>query len=208
MEPFDFDKIIPRRGTNSYKWDEPNDADVLPMWVADMDFPTAPCIINALKKRVEHGIFGYTFVPDSYYEALIHWFERRHGWHIQRDEVLYTTGVVPAIACALKALTLPGEKVLVQTPIYNCFFSSIKNCGCEVAENPLRREKDSYVIDFDDFERKCSDEKTTVFLLCNPHNPSGRVWTKAELQRMNDICLRHDVRVIADEIHGELIMPG
>jgi aminotransferase, class II len=208
MKSFDFDKIIPRRGTNSYKWDEPNDADVLPMWVADMDFPTAPCIINALKKRVEHGIFGYTFVPDSYYEALIHWFERRHGWHIQRDEVLYTTGVVPAIACALKALTLPGEKVLVQTPVYNCFFSSIKNCGCEVVENPLRREKDSYVIDFDDFERKCSDEKTTVFLLCNPHNPSGRVWTKAELQRMNDICLRHDVRVIADEIHGELIMPG
>lgn len=207
MMKFDFDEQVVRRGTNSYKWDEPKGQDILPMWVADMDFKTAPCIVEALSKRVEHGVFGYTFVPDSFYEAIVHWFSSRHQWRIQPSDILYTSGVVPAISCALKAMTLPGEKVLVQTPVYNCFFSSIKNSGCEVIESPLRREGDSYVIDFADFERKCADEKTTVFLLCNPHNPSGRVWTKAELSRMNDICIRHGVKVIADEIHGELVMP-
>ena len=208
MKQFDFDEIVLRRGTNSYKWDLPKGEDIIPMWVADMDFKTAPCIIDALKRRVEHGIFGYTFVPDSYYDAIINWFKRRHQWHIEREDILYTSGVVPAIACTLKATTMPGEKVLVQTPVYNCFFSAIKNSGCEVSENPLRREGDSYVIDFDDFERRCSDEKTTVFLLCNPHNPAGRVWRKDELRRMNDICLKHHVKVIADEIHCELVMPG
>ena len=208
MKQFDFDEIVVRRGTNSYKWDLPKGEDIIPMWVADMDFKTAPCIIDALKRRVEHGIFGYTFVPDSYYDAIINWFKRRHQWHIEREDILYTSGVVPAIACTLKATTMPGEKVLVQTPVYNCFFSAIKNSGCEVSENPLRREGDSYVIDFDDFERLCSDEKTTVFLLCNPHNPAGRVWRKDELRRMNDICLKHHVKVIADEIHCELVMPG
>ena len=147
-------------------------------------------------------------MPDSYYDAIINWFKRRHHWHIEREDILYTSGVVPAIACTLKATTMPGEKVLVQTPVYNCFFSAIKNSGCEVSENPLRREGDSYVIDFDDFERRCSDEKTTVFLLCNPHNPAGRVWRKDELRRMNNICLKHHVKVIADEIHCELVMPG
>ena len=208
MKQFDFDEIVVRRGTNSYKWDLPKGEDIIPMWVADMDFKTAPCIIDALKRRVEHGVFGYTFVPDSYYDAIINWFKRRHQWHIEREDILYTSGVVPAIACTLKATTMPGEKVLVQTPVYNCFFSAIKNSGCEVSENPLRREGDSYVIDFDDFERRCSDEKTTVFLLCNPHNPAGRVWRKDELRRMNDICLKHHVKVIADEIHCELVMPG
>lgn len=208
MKQFDFDEIVVRRGTNSYKWDLPKGEDIIPMWVADMDFKTAPCIIDALKRRVEHGIFGYTFVPDSYYDAIINWFKRRHQWHIEREDILYTSGVVPAIACTLKATTMPGEKVLVQTPVYNCFFSAIKNSGCEVSENPLRREGDSYMIDFDDFERRCSDEKTTVFLLCNPHNPAGRVWRKDELRRMNDICLKHHVKVIADEIHCELVMPG
>lgn len=208
MKQFDFDEIVVRRGTNSYKWDLPKGEDIISMWVADMDFKTAPCIIDALKRRVEHGIFGYTFVPDSYYDAIINWFKRRHQWHIEREDILYTSGVVPAIACTLKATTMPGEKVLVQTPVYNCFFSAIKNSGCEVSENPLRREGDSYVIDFDDFERRCSDEKTTVFLLCNPHNPAGRVWRKDELRRMNDICLKHHVKVIADEIHCELVMPG
>ena len=208
MKQFDFDEIVVRRGTNSYKWDLPKGEDIIPMWVADMDFKTAPCIIDALKRCIEHGIFGYTFVPDSYYDAIINWFKRRHQWHIEREDILYTSGVVPAIACTLKATTMPGEKVLVQTPVYNCFFSAIKNSGCEVSENPLRREGDSYVIDFDDFERRCSDEKTTVFLLCNPHNPAGRVWRKDELRRMNDICLKHHVKVIADEIHCELVMPG
>lgn len=202
-----FDKIIDRRNTNSYKWDSLSHDDVIPMWVADMDFQVAPEILEALRKRLDHGIFGYTMVPDSYYEAVQSWFLRRHNWQIDRSSIIYTTGVVPAISCALKAMTLPGEKVLVQTPVYNCFFSCIKNSGCEILENPLARQGDSYVIDFDDFEAKCADEKTTVFLLCNPHNPVGRVWTRDELQRMSDICQRHNVRIISDEIHCELIMP-
>lgn len=208
MSTFDFDTVINRRGTNSYKWDIVKEEDVIPLWVADMDFKAAPAIFEALKKRVEHGVFGYTLVPDSYYEAIINWFARRHNWQIDRSWIIYTTGVVPAVSCAIKALTLPGEKVLIQTPDYNCFFSSIKNNGCEVAENELVRRGDSYEVDFEDFERQCADEKTTVFLLCNPHNPAGRVWTKEELERMNDICLTHGVRVISDEIHCELVMPG
>lgn len=208
MSTFDFDTVINRRGTNSYKWDIVKEEDVIPLWVADMDFKAAPAILEALKKRVEHGVFGYTLVPDSYYEAIINWFARRHNWQIDRSWIIYTTGVVPAVSCAIKALTLPGEKVLIQTPDYNCFFSSIKNNGCEVAENELLRRGDSYEVDFEDFERQCADEKTTVFLLCNPHNPAGRVWTKEELERMNDICLAHGVRVISDEIHCELVMPG
>lgn len=208
MSTFDFDTVINRRGTNSYKWDIVKEEDVIPLWVADMDFKAAPAILEALKKRVEHGVFGYTLVPDSYYEAIINWFARRHNWQIDRSWIIYTTGVVPAVSCAIKALTLPGEKVLIQAPDYNCFFSSIKNNGCEVAENELVRRGDSYEVDFEDFERQCADEKTTVFLLCNPHNPAGRVWTKEELERMNDICLTHGVRVISDEIHCELVMPG
>lgn len=208
MSTFDFDTVINRRGTNSYKWDIVKEEDVIPLWVADMDFKAAPAILEALKKRVEHGVFGYTLVPDSYYEAIINWFARRHNWQTDRSWIIYTTGVVPAVSCAIKALTLPGEKVLIQTPDYNCFFSSIKNNGCEVAENELVRRGDSYEVDFEDFERQCADEKTTVFLLCNPHNPAGRVWTKEELERMNDICLAHGVRVISDEIHCELVMPG
>ena len=136
---YNFDEIIDRRGTNSYKWDLVKEDGVIPMWVADMDFPTAPAIIEALQQRVAHGIFGYTLVPDSYYEAIISWFSRRHQWNIERDWILYTSGVVPAISCCLKAICMPGEQVLVQTPVYNCFFSCIKNGGCEAVENELRR---------------------------------------------------------------------
>ena len=205
---YNLDNKVNRRGTGCYKWDEAEKDGVIPMWVADMDFPVAPAIQEALQKRLSHGIFRYTMVQDSYYKAIQDWFLRRHQWQISRNSIIYTTGVVPAISCALKAMALPGEKVLVQTPVYNCFFSCIKNSGCDVLENPLRRDGDSYNIDFEDFEEKCSDEKTTVFLLCNPHNPAGRVWTREELQRMNDICQRHGVRIISDEIHCELIMTG
>lgn len=205
---YDFDEIIPRRGTNSVKWDVAKEDGVIPMWVADMDFQAAPCIRQALKERMDHGVFGYTLVPNSYYESIISWFDRRHQWHIDRNWILYTSGVVPAISAIIKALTEPGDKVLVQTPVYNCFFSSIRNNGCTTAENALVRKGNSYEIDFDDFERQAADEKTKVFLLCNPHNPAGRVWTPDELSRMNDICLKHGVKVIADEIHCELVMPG
>lgn len=208
MEKFDFDKLTARRGSNCYKWDEATNDEVIPLWVADMDFEVAPAIKEALRKRVEHGVFGYTMVPDSYYDAVINWFVNRHGWHINRDWILYTTAVVPALSCALKALTLPGEKVLVQTPVYNCFFSSIVNNGCLVEENRLVRDGNSYSIDFEDFEKKCKDEKVTVFVLCNPHNPAGRVWTSDEMAKMNEICQRNGVKVIADEIHCEIVMPG
>jgi cystathionine beta-lyase len=173
-----------------------------------MDFRVAPAIQKALQQRVEHGVFGYNIVPESYYEAVISWFHRRHQWDIQRSWILYTTAVVPAMSCVIKALTMPGEKVLILSPAYNCFFSSIKNNGCEVLESPLKAVGDTFEVDFDDFESKCADEKTTLFLLCNPHNPSGRVWTKEELQRMYDICKRHGVKVASDEIHCELVMPG
>ena len=208
MEKFDFDKLTARRGSNCYKWDEAANDEVIPLWVADMDFEVAPAIKEALRKRVEHGVFGYTMVPDSYYDAIINWFDNRHGLHINRDWILYTTAVVPALSCALKALTLPGEKVLVQTPVYNCFFSSIVNSGCLVEESRLVRDGNSYSIDFDDFEKKCKDEKVTVFVLCNPHNPAGRVWTADEMAKMNEICQRNGVKVIADEIHCEIVMPG
>ena len=205
---YNFDELIERRDTNCVKWDESPSPEVIPLWVADMDFRVAPAIQKALQQRVEHGVFGYNIVPESYYEAVISWFHRRHQWDIQRSWILYTTAVVPAMSCVIKALTMPGEKVLILSPAYNCFFSSIKNNGCEVLESPLKAVGDTFEVDFDDFETKCADEKTTLFLLCNPHNPSGRVWTKEELQRMYDICKRHGVKVASDEIHCELIMPG
>ena len=205
---YNFDEIVERRGTNCVKWDESPDDEVIPLWVADMDFKAAPAIQKAILERAEHGVFAYTLVDEDYYTAVINWFRRRHNWTIHREEVLYTTGVVPAMSVAVKALTMPSEKVLILSPDYNCFFSSIRNNGCEVLESPLSRREDSFVIDWVDFEAKCADEKTTVFLLCNPHNPSGRVWTREELERMNDICLKYGVKVVSDEIHCELVMPG
>lgn len=216
---YDFDQLTIRRGSGSVKWDEavplpeagtslPSVDDVIPLWVADMDFLAAPAIRSAISRRAEHGIFGYALVDDSYYDAVISWFRRRHGWTIRRDEILYTTGVVPALSATIKALTMPGERVLTLSPAYNCFFSSIRNNGCEVLESALQRVGDSFEIDFADVERKCADPKTALFLLCNPHNPTGRVWTSSELQQLGDICQRHGVVVVSDEIHCELVMPG
>lgn len=204
---YDFDKTIDRRATNSYKWDSAPEG-VLPMWVADMDFRTAPAIIDALQKRVAHGIFGYTRVPDAYYDAVTSWFSRRHGWDIDREWIIYTSGVVPAVSAVIKAMTVPGDKVIVQTPVYNCFFSSIRNNGCEIVSNPLRRTADTYEMDFDALERCAADPRAKVMLLCNPHNPAGRVWTPDELTRLGNICLRNGVTVVADEIHCELVCQG
>lgn len=204
---YDFDKTIDRRATNSYKWDSAPEG-VLLMWVADMDFRTAPAIIDALQKRVAHGIFGYTRVPDAYYDAVTSWFSRRHGWDIDREWIIYTSGVVPAVSAVIKAMTVPGDKVIVQTPVYNCFFSSIRNNGCEIVSNPLRRTADTYEMDFDALERCAADPRAKVMLLCNPHNPAGRVWTPDELTRLGNICLRNGVTVVADEIHCELVYQG
>ena len=201
-----FDKIVNRRGTNCYKYDAmPND-DTIALWVADMDFETAPCVQRALMKRVEHGCYGYTRVPETFYQATIDWFARRHGWHgIKREWMLYTSGVVPAVSAIIKAVTEPGDKVLTLTPAYNCFYSSIKNNGCSLEACVLRRIDNRYEVDLDAFEAACADDSVKVFLLCNPHNPTGRVWTQEELHRMGEICKRHGVFVIADEIHCEFV---
>ena len=207
---YDFDKLIERRGTGCVKWDEMPSPSVIPLWVAAMDIAVAPAIQEAIRQRAQHPIFGYTYVQDDYYDAVISWYERRHHWKIKREWILYTTGVVPAMSVAIKALTMPGEKVLILSPDYNCFFSSVKNNGCEVAECVLRfhRSNERFEVDWEDFEAQCADEKTTLFLLCNPHNPTGRVWSREELERMRDICHKHHVRIVSDEIHCELIMPG
>lgn len=205
---YNFDEIVPRRGTNCYKWDNCDDPDMLPLWVADMDFRAMPGIQNALQRRLDHGVFGYVKVPESYYQSVINWFAHRHDWTMKREHILYTTGVVPAIAAILQSITKPGDRVLMQTPVYNCFFSCLRNAGNVLVENPLVCEDDYFRIDFDDFERKIVDNQVRVFLLCNPHNPTGRVWTCDELTRMGDICLKHNVFVISDEIHNELVMPG
>ena len=205
---YNFDEVIPRRGTNSMKWDASADPDMLPLWVADMDFRAAPCIMEAMQRRLDHGIFGYVQVPRSYYEAVAAWFSRRHGWQMQPEHIIYTSGVLPALAAILQTQTLPGDKVMVQTPVYNCFFSSIRNAGCQTVASPLVYKDSTYHIDFEDFERVIVEEGVKVFLLCNPHNPAGRVWTREELTRMGSICLKHGVFVISDEIHCELVMPG
>ncbi len=204
---YNFDEIINRRGTNSYKWDT-TAPGVDAMWVADMDFRTAPCITEALRRRVEQGIFGYTFVPDEYYRATVGWFSRRHRWTIDPTHIIYTSGVVPAVSAIIKGMTRPGDKVIVQTPAYNCFFSSIRNNGCQLSANRLRYENGVYSIDFEDLERRAADSEAKVLLLCNPHNPSGRVWTRAELERMADIAMRNGLFVISDEIHCELTYEG
>jgi cystathionine beta-lyase len=205
---YNFDEIIPRRYTSSVKWDFAKDDSVLPMWVADMDFKTAPPVIEALVKRAQHGIFGYTKLPDVYYDAIISWFGRRHGFEIQKSWILSTTGIVPALSVIIKALTLPDDKVILQSPVYNCFYSSIAENEREMVSNDLVYENGTYAIDYAGLEKMSADSKAKLLLLCSPHNPVGRVWTKEELEKVGDICLRNGVIVIADEIHCDFIYPG
>lgn len=221
---YNFELTPERRGTNSVKWDEAA-AGVLPLWVADMDFAVAPCIQQAIMQRAMHPCFGYTLVPERYYEAICRWFEHRHQWHIEREEILYTIGVVPAIAAILKAVCQVGDNVAILTPIYNCFYSNIRNAGCQALSvallmkneeliinndqpDELQGELLSYSIDWEGLEGALSHEKTTVLLLCNPHNPVGRIWRMEELQRIAELCLKYHVTVISDEIHNELTRPG
>lgn len=209
---YNFDELTERRNTGCVKWDSDNDPDMLPLWVADMDFQTAPSVKEAVMSRAATGIYGYVRVPDSYYEALTRWFDTRHGWHIDRDRVIYTSGVVPALSAIIKALVKPGEGVIIQTPAYNCFFSSVRNNHAIEIDNPLKRIETAsgftYEIDFEDLEAVASRPETRLLLLCNPQNPTGRVWTRAELEQVHDICRRNGVRVLSDEIHCELIHKG
>ena len=203
---YDFDTPINRRNTNSLKWDVAENE--LPMWVADMDFATAPEIQAAIRQRASHGAFGYSVVPDEWYQAYIDWWQRRHNFAIQKDWLVFCTGVVPAISSTVRKLTTPAEKVLIQTPVYNIFFNSILNNGRQVLESSLKYSSDRYEIDFEDLERKLSDPQTSLMILCNPHNPVGKIWDREALQRIGDLCWKYHVVVLSDEIHCDLTDPG
>ncbi|MCQ2495238.1 MAG: pyridoxal phosphate-dependent aminotransferase [Lachnospiraceae bacterium] len=201
-----FDVETNRRNTQSYKWDVGENE--LPMWVADMDFQTAPCIIEALKKRVEHGIFGYSVIPDDWYRAYIGWWKRRHAFEMEKDWLIFTTGVVPAISSTVRKLTTAAENVIVITPAYNIFFNSIYNNGRNIVENRLIYKDGVYSIDFEDLEKKAADPQSSLLILCNPHNPAGIIWDRATLARIGEICARNNVTVLSDEIHCDITVPG
>ncbi len=178
------------------------------MWVADMDFPSPEPVVKALQERAQHGIFGYTQPDQAYLSAVTGWMKKRHGWHVEDSWIVTTQGVVPALHMLVKALTQPGDKVLIQRPVYYPFFSAIEKNACRIISNSLVLTDGQYHMDYDDLEAKTADPDVKVAILCNPHNPVGRVWTREELQRFGHICLRNHVRVISDEIHGDLVYPG
>ena len=205
---YDFDTVINRRGTDSVKWDVAENE--LPMWVADMDFRVAPEIEKAIKKRIEHGVFGYSVIPDEWYKAYMNWWQNRHGVSFKREGLIFCTGVVPAISSIVRKLTTPNENVVIQTPVYNVFFNSIINNGCRVLESPLvyDRKSSSYSMDLKDLEAKLSDPQTTLMILCNPHNPVGKIWDKITLEKIGRLAEKHNVTVISDEIHCDITEPG
>ena len=221
---YDLDRVIDRDGTGSAKWDnymggrhsgpttsinaDLNDDGSIPMWVADMDFQVPKPVVDALAERVQHGIFGYTMATDGYYQSVINWFGRRHNWEISKDWISTAPGIVPAVHFAVRTYCRPGDKVLIQKPVYYPFFRSITNGGCEIVSSPLIDNDGHYEMDFDDLEVRAADPKVKLAILCSPHNPVGRVWTRDELQRYGEICTRHGVLVVADEIHCDLMMPG
>ena len=200
-----FDKVIDRKGTHSLKFDFPEKhgqkKDALALWVADMDFSAPDCVVNALEKEVKRGIFGYGEPLDSYYEAVEGWFLKYYGWKTKREWLVKTPGIVFALAMAVRAFTKEGEGVLIQPPVYYPFSNVIRNNNRKIVESPLVYKNGKYSIDFSDFEEKASRSDVTLFILCSPHNPVGRVWTKEELQKLGEICKRHSVKIVADEIH-------
>ena len=204
---YHFDEYIDRKGTDNIKWDAA-EPDVLPMWIADMDFKTAPAIQAALETRVAHGVFGYTLTPDRFFDAIIGWWQKRHGYALQKDWIRPVTGVIPALSATIRALTAAGDKVLVQPPVYNHFYITIAHCGRQVVENDLIFAGGHYRIDFADLEAKAADTDVKLLMLCNPHNPAGRVWTAEDLTRIGEICARHGVIVLSDEIHSDLVYDG
>ena len=203
---YDFDTVNDRRSEFSMKWDV-NDGE-LPMWVADMDFKTAPEITEAIVKRAEHGIFGYTDVPARWKNAVISWYKKRHSLTIEYDSLMFSTGVVAAISSIVRKLTTPNENVVLLTPVYNMFFNSIINNGCRALECPLIYDGEKYEINWTDFEEKLSDKQTTLFILCNPHNPTGVIWDRETLAKIGALCKKYHVTVISDEIHCDISDPG
>lgn len=203
---FDFDKMTERSGTNSYKWDIASGE--LPMWVADMDFETSSAVITAMQKRLDHHIFGYTSVPDGYYEAVAQWWANRHQFKVQKDWIMFCTGVVPAISSIVRKMTKMDEKVLVMAPVYNIFYNSILNNQREPIVSNLLYQNGEYAIDWEDLEVKLADPDTTLMIFCNPHNPIGKVWDRAILERIGQLCIKHHVLIVSDEIHCDLTHPG
>lgn len=203
---YDFDAGTDRRNTNSLKWDVAEHE--LPMWVADMDFTTAPAVREAIESRASHGVFGYCVIPDSWYEAYMGWWDRRHQFAMEKEWLIFCTGVVPAISSIVRKLTTPAEKVLIQSPVYNIFYNSILNNGRQVLESRLVYDGEDYSIDFEDLETKLADPQTSLMILCNPHNPVGKIWKKDILERIGELCAKHHVLVLSDEIHCDLTKPG
>ena len=203
---YDFDKIINRRNTNSLKWDVGDNE--LPMWVADMDFPVAEPIMAAIQKKLQVGALGYSIIPAAWNESYMSWWRTRHNFLIQPEWLVFTTGVLPAISSAVRKLTTPAEKVLIQTPVYNNFFNSIINNGRQVVECPLQYDGRNYSMDFEQLKEGLSDPQVSLMILCNPQNPSGHLWSSYELFKVGELCAKHNVTVIADEIHCDLTDPG
>lgn len=203
---YNFDKQINRRNTNSLKWDV--NENELPMWVADMDFETAPEIQAAIRERAAKGIFGYSVVPEEWHQAYIGWWKHRHAFQMEKDWLIFCTGVVPAISSMVRKLTTPAEKILVLTPVYNIFFNSIVNNGRQVLESRLKYDGEAYQVNFEDLEQKLSDPQTSMMILCNPHNPVGKLWDKETLKQIGELCWKHHVVVVSDEIHCDLTDPG
>ncbi|MCE7741225.1 MAG: pyridoxal phosphate-dependent aminotransferase [Candidatus Heimdallarchaeota archaeon] len=212
---YDFDKVIDRTNTHSVKWDKSlleeffGTTDVLPLWVADMDFKCPQPVIDAVKKKADEGIYGYSWHKTAeYFDSISGWMKRRHNWEIDNDWIVFSPGIVPAINVILRTFSIPGDKIIVQSPVYYPFFSIIQNNGRQVVNNQLIYENKKYSFDFDDFEEKAKDPLTKIFILCSPHNPVGRVWTKNELTKLGEICLENDILVVSDEIHHDLILKG
>lgn len=213
---YNFDEVIDRTGTNALKW-EPEliekfmgvkGEDLLPMWVADMDFRCPQSLIDAIKKRADHGIFGYSLPLEEYYSAMNYWYTKRYDWKIEPEWVINSPGIVPALNFIIRALTEPGDKVIIQQPVYYPFKSSIENNDRVVVNNSLINKDGKYVMDYEDLEEKANDPKTKLMILCSPHNPVGRVWEKEELKKLGEICNKYNVTVVADEIHSDLILPN
>ena len=203
---YDFDAVINRRGTDSVKWNVGKNE--LPMWVADMDFRLAPEIEKAIKKRMDHGVFGYSVIPDEWYEAYMKWWKSRHDFKMKKEGLVFCTGVVPAISSIVRKLTTPNENVVIQTPVYNVFFNSVLNNGSRVLESPLIYKNGRYSMDFDDLEKKLSDPQTTLMILCNPQNPAGKIWDRKTLEKVGNLAKKHGVTVVSDEIHCDITEPG
>lgn len=206
---YDFNKIVKREKTNCIKWDFNKKLlgyeDVISMWIADMDFETVPEVTEALIKRASHGIYGYSSNSDSYYEAIINWMKNRHGWNVKKEWIILNPGVVMAVSALIRTFTHPGDKVVIQKPIYYPFFKCIENNGCHIVDNPLKFDGDRYEMDFEDLDVKLSDPRVKLMILCSPHNPTGRVWTREELIKVGKLCLKHNVLIISDEIHSDLV---